>query len=79
MYDMFDINLVSQIQALDRKFSLANEKPRLKRKSTDDHRQKNSHFHENKPIRPATSTKDNDEQRPGSGIENLHANIDITV
>jgi hypothetical protein len=79
MYDMFDINLVSQIQAMDRKFSLANEKPRLKRKSVDDHRQKNSHFRESKPIKPLAYNSDNDRLDSDDDVKSLHANIDITV
>jgi hypothetical protein len=79
MYDMFDINLVSQIQALDRKFSVANEKPRLKRKSTDDHRRKGSHFREDKPFKPAANNNDDNKQESNRGSESLHSNIDITV
>jgi len=79
MYDMFDINLLSQIQALDRKFSVANEKPRLKRKGTDDHKQKSSPFHESKLMKTVTNNNANNEQESDNNIESPHANIDITV
>ena len=76
MNDMFDINLLSQIQALDRKLSVANERPRLKRKTTDDHKEKSSRFYENRTIK--TVAKDG-ERTLLDETETLHVNIDITV
>ena len=76
MNDMFDINLLSQIQALDRKFSVANEKPRLKRRSADDHKEKGSRLYENRTIK--TVAKDG-ERNFLDETETIHTNIDITV
>jgi hypothetical protein len=76
MYDMFDMNLLTQIQALDRKFSLANDKPRLKRKTSDDHKEKGSHMPDRKTV--GAVVKDSDYDSPQEA-ENSHVNIDITV
>ena len=76
MNGMFDINLLSQIQALDRKFSVASEKPRLRRKGSDDHKQKSPSFYEGKPAKTPSSEDHHDFP---DGAEDLHANIDITV
>jgi hypothetical protein len=75
MNDMFDINLLSQIQALDRKFSVAKEKSRLKRKGTDDNKQK-GYYSESKATKTAANKKENDFI---DEIESIHTNIDITV
>jgi len=75
MNDMFDINLLSQIQALDRKLSIANEKPRLRRKSGDEHKHKGSYWTQSK-VFSATPNKTEGilEER-----DDVHATIDITI
>ena len=76
MNDMFDINLLSQIQALDRKFSVDKEKSRLKRKNADDHKQKSAYSNESKAIKNTTNHNKNNFAEE---IESTHININITV
>ncbi len=76
MNDMFDINLLSQIQALDRKFSVDKEKSRLKRKNADDHKQKSVYRNESKAIK---NTTNHNENNFAEEIESTHININITV
>ncbi len=75
MNDMFDINLLSQIQALDRKMSLANEKPRLRRKTGDEPKHKGNYWSQSKVFKNVAKNTDD----PAEGTEGLHASIDITV
>jgi hypothetical protein len=76
MGEMFDINLISQVQGMDKKFSISKEQPHPTRKVTDDSKHKGKHYNERK----TTKNTDNYNNDNFSGEdEDNRINIDITV
>ncbi|MCX5813489.1 MAG: hypothetical protein NT178_13245 [Proteobacteria bacterium] len=78
MGEMFDINLLSQVQGLDKKFSISKEQPRLKIKVTDDNKHKGRHYNDRRTMKNTDNYINNDDNFSGEDKDN-HAGIDITV
>jgi hypothetical protein len=77
MGEMFDINLISQIQGMDKKFSISKEQPRLKRKATDYSKNKNRHYNDRRVMKDTDNHNyDNDFSEED---KDNHDSIDITV
>ena len=76
MREMFDINLLAQVSALDRKSSVSQEQFRLKRKNADDSKHKGAHH---SPGRNSDTTEQSAGHDMPDGRSGGHPNIDITV
>jgi hypothetical protein len=76
MSEMFDINLISQIQGLDKKSSISKERPGLKRKAPDD-KHKGRHYNDSKTMKNTDSYNNNNDNF--SSEDEDQAFIDITV
>ena len=76
MREMFDINLLSQVQALDRKFSISKEQSHLKRKSVDNDKHKGAHSDAGRNMKDNDHSKDDNFAKEK---EDSQTNIDITI
>jgi hypothetical protein len=77
MGETFDINLISQIHGLDKKFSISKEQPRLTRRFNDEGKNRNRHYNEKKTMKNTDSYNDTDNF--SAEEEDNQAYIDITV
>jgi hypothetical protein len=77
MGETFDINLISQIHGLDKKFSISKEQPRLTRKFNDEDKHRKKHYNEKKIMTNTDSYNDSDNFSLEK--EDNQAYIDITV
>ncbi len=77
MGEMFDINLISQIQGTDKKFSISKEQPRLKRKAPYNSKHGSRHNNDRSTVQKTDNYNDND-NFSGEDEGNC-AGIDITV
>jgi hypothetical protein len=78
MSEMFDINLISHVQGLDKKFSISEERPSSKRKVTDDNKHKGRHFNDSRTMKHTDNYNNNDDNFSEENKDN-HAGIDITI
>jgi len=76
MKDLFDINLLSQIQGLDKKMSISKEQTTLRRKVTELRRERETRREERKGQKNTGMAKDR-KQLTSDGEE--HQAIDITI
>ena len=72
MKDMFDMNLLSQVQALDRKLNISKEHLHLKRKSMDDDTHRGAYRDPKKPMKNTDNNKNLTEEK-----QDTHINITV--
>ncbi len=77
MKDLFDINLISEIQGLDRKSSISREQVHLKRKKDIDNKSKNGRLHNKAAMKDTYNS--NEDNASTEQYEDNHGKINITV
>ncbi|MDD5008597.1 MAG: hypothetical protein PHU49_14070 [Syntrophorhabdaceae bacterium] len=75
MSEPFDVNLLSNVQALDKKLSISKEFVQLKRKNISDRRKKSGSYHGKKLL----DEPDGDGYDDGADEDVSKRTIDITV
>jgi len=75
MSEPFDVNLLSNVQALDKKLSISKEFVQLKRKNISDRRKKSGSYHGKKLL----AEPDGDGYDDGADEDVSMRTIDITV
>jgi hypothetical protein len=77
MGEMFNVNLISQIQGTDKKFSISKEQPHLKRKAPDVSKHGSRHNNDRRTAKNIDYYNNNDNF--SGEDEGDHTGINITV
>jgi len=78
MGDIFDMNLLTAIHGLGKKFSISKEQPNLKRKTTDNNKHKGRHYNDTKTVKNIDHYDNKNDSFSGED-EGSNINVDITV